>query len=103
MEALEAALVKKNYIEEHVRDIIRRNESMDNIEPVGLTPAETEIVRLISRGMTTKEIASKKFLSVHTIITHRKNIFRKLNIRNISELMMYAMKSGIIDTTEYYI
>ena len=68
-----------------------------------LTATETEIVRLITQGFTTKEIADKRNLSFHTVITHRKNIFRKLNINSTSELMIYAMRSGIIDSLEYYI
>ena len=68
-----------------------------------ITLSELEIIKLITQGMTTKEIAMHKHLSFHTIITHRKNIFRKLGINNSSELMMYALKSGIIDSTEYYI
>ena len=68
-----------------------------------LTATELEIVRLIAQGLTNKEIAIRKKLSYHTIITHRKNIFRKLGISNSSELLMYAMRAGLIDTTEYYI
>jgi len=67
-----------------------------------LTGSEIEIVRLIAEGMTTKEIASRKNVSFHTIMTHRKNIFRKLKVNNASELVMYAIRSGIIDT-EYQI
>ena len=68
-----------------------------------ITTSEIDIVKLIAQGLTTKEIAKQKQLSYHTIITHRKNIFRKLKIRNTSELIIYAMRSGFIDTTEYYI
>jgi len=68
-----------------------------------LTKKETEIVKFISSGLTTNEIAEKLFLSKHTVVTHRKNIFKKLNIKNTSELIMFAIKSRLIDTTEYYI
>ena len=68
-----------------------------------LTASETEIVRLIAQGMTTKEIAAQKFLSFHTVMTHRRNILRKLGVSNASELIMYAVSSGIIDTIEYNI
>ena len=53
--------------------------------------------------MTAKEIAVKRNLSVHTINTHRKNIFRKLAVTNASELIMVAIKAGWIDNIEYYI
>ncbi len=68
-----------------------------------LTKKEFEIIHLIAKGLSTKEIAAKDFLSVHTVNTHRKNIFKKLGINNTSELIMYAVRTGIVDTTEYYI
>ena len=68
-----------------------------------LTASEIEIVRLIAQGLTTKEIASRKFLSFHTIMTHRKNILRKLGVSNASELIMFAVRTGIIYTIEYHI
>ncbi|MBN1791422.1 MAG: response regulator transcription factor [Bacteroidales bacterium] len=68
-----------------------------------LTASEIEIVRLIAAGMTTKEIAIKKYISFHTVMTHRKNILRKLGVSNASELIMYAIKAGIIDTIDYQI
>ncbi len=72
-------------------------------ENASLTAAEIEIVRLIAEGMTTKEIASRKNVSFHTIMTHRKNIFRKARVNNASELVMFAIRAGIIDTIEYQI
>jgi DNA-binding NarL/FixJ family response regulator len=72
-------------------------------ESTSLTAAEIEIVKLIAEGMTTKEIASKKNVSFHTIMTHRKNIFRKARVNNASELVMFAIRTGIIDRIEYQI
>lgn len=68
-----------------------------------LTDSEMEIVRLIASGLTTKEIATRRFLSFHTVNTHRKNIFRKLQVKSISELVMMAVKAGWVDPIEYYI
>ena len=68
-----------------------------------LTASEIEIVRLISTGLTTKEIAVKKHVSFHTVTTHRKNIFRKLGVSSSPELMMFAIKAGLIDNIEYHI
>jgi DNA-binding NarL/FixJ family response regulator len=68
-----------------------------------LTVSEMEIVKLIAEGLTTKEIASRKYISFHTVITHRKNIFRKLGVSSVSELIMYAIKSGWINLIEYHI
>lgn len=68
-----------------------------------LTSTETEILKEMALGSTTKEIAAKRNLSFHTIITHRKNIFRKLDVNNVHEATKYAMRAGIIDIAEYYI
>ena len=68
-----------------------------------MTVSEIEIVKMIANGLTTKEIASKRNISHHTVNTHRKNIFRKLEVTNASELIILAIKSGWIDNIEYYI
>jgi DNA-binding NarL/FixJ family response regulator len=60
-------------------------------------------VRLLSQGLTNKDIAQKKFLSVHTIMTHRKNIMRKLGASNASEMIMFSIRLGLIDNIEYNI
>ncbi len=74
-------------------------EKQDSI----LTSTEQEILKLIALGRTTKEIASERFSSTHTIITHRKNIFRKLAVNNVHEATKYALRAGIVDSAEYYI
>lgn len=68
-----------------------------------LTATEKEILKEIALGHTTKEIAANRHLSFHTIITHRKNIFRKLDVNNVHEAIKYAMRAGLVDLAEYYI
>jgi DNA-binding NarL/FixJ family response regulator len=70
---------------------------------VRLTSSEQDIVKLIAEGFTTKQIASRKNISFHTVMTHRKNIFRKLSINSVSDLMRYAIRRGLIDNIEYNI
>jgi len=60
------------------------------------TAREDEVIRLISNGTNTKEIAEKMGLSPFTIRAHRRNIFKKTNTRNIAELTSYAYMYGII-------
>lgn len=74
-------------------------EPKDNI----LTSTEKEILHSLALGKTTKEIANDRFSSVHTITTHRKNIFRKLEVNTVYEATKYALRAGIIDSAEYYI
>jgi DNA-binding NarL/FixJ family response regulator len=102
---IEAALNGKKYYSSLILDMMlelsEKRGTMD--ETVQLTASEIEIVRLIAAGLTTKEIALKRFISFHTVMTHRKNILRKLGVSNASELIMVAVKNGIIDTIEYHI
>ena len=68
-----------------------------------LTVTEREILKLMALGKTTKEIAAERFLSVYTVMTHRKNIFRKLEVNNVHEATKDALRAGIVDVVEYYI
>lgn len=61
-----------------------------------LSEREKEIVRLIARGMTNKEIASQLFLSVHTVATHRRNISNKLQIHSPAGLTIFAIVNGLL-------
>ena len=72
-------------------------------ERFNLTKTETEILKDIALGLTTKEIAERRFSSFHTVNTHRKNIFRKLNVNNAHEATKYALRAGLVDAAEYYI
>lgn len=65
-----------------------------------LTQREKEIVRCIARGLSTKEIADKLFVSVHTINTHRRNICAKLDIHSASALAIYAIIHKLVDISE---
>lgn len=104
-EAINATLKGKKYYSNELLEILLEvNEKKSSGDDAGqLTYSEMEIVRLISEGLTTKEIASRKYISFHTVITHRKNIFRKLGVSSVSELLMYAIKSGWINMVEYNI
>ncbi|GHT07361.1 helix-turn-helix transcriptional regulator [Bacteroidia bacterium] len=68
-----------------------------------LTASEQMVLREIALGKTTKEIAYDHNVSFHTINTHRKNIFHKLEVNNVHEAIKYALRAGIIDLAEYCI
>jgi DNA-binding CsgD family transcriptional regulator len=91
---------KKYYCSEALQ-IIMEEESLPKI--IGLTPTELELVHLLTQGKSAKEIAEIRSISLHTINTHRKNIFRKVGVNNLQELIKYALKNGLVDLTEYYI
>ncbi len=105
IQAIQFTLQGKIYYSDEVLDLLVHNSTQrDEVKtPLGLTPAETEITKLIANGMTTKAIAANKSISFHTVMSHRKNIFRKINVKNTSELTRYAIRTGLIDNIEYYI
>jgi DNA-binding NarL/FixJ family response regulator len=83
--------------------IIAQQQEEKKMSNYVLTQTETEIVRAIAQGKTTKEIAAERYLSVHTVTTHRKNIFRKLGINTAHEATRYALRAGLVDSSEFYI
>jgi len=61
-----------------------------------LTDREHEILQLIAEGKTNKEVANLLHLSLHTVDTHRTHILQKLNLHSVPELILYAVRKGII-------
>ncbi|HET7733507.1 MAG TPA: response regulator transcription factor, partial [Paludibacter sp.] len=96
---------KKYYCSEALQIIMdgHNRKKENSLKRNLLTSTELELVQLFTQGKTAKEIAEMRCLSHHTINTHRKNIFRKLNLNNIQELIKFALKNGLVDLTEYYI
>ena len=101
-EAMKFCIHGNRYICQRMTEVLLA-PSHDVEEKINLTKTETEILKDIALGMTTKEIAEKRFSSFHTVNTHRKNIFRKLNVNNVHEATKYALRAGLVDTAEYYI
>lgn len=104
-ECLAAVIRNKKFYSEVVLDMMLDSgkDRKFREDQIQLTASEKEIIALVAGGLTTKEIALKRSVSHHTIMTHRKNIFRKLGVTNVSELLMYAVNTGIIDTIDYQI
>ena len=86
-----------NYFSE---DILKELENcrLNAVEKDGLmlSTREIEIIQLISRGLTNKEIASELFISEFTVSTHRKNIFRKTKTHNVASLLALAAKLNLL-------
>lgn len=83
----------------NVLESVLEVESNDATEML-LTPREQEVVVAVVKGLTNKEIADTLFLSTHTIITHRRNIARKLNIHSPSGLTIYAIMNKLVTLDE---
>lgn len=73
---------------------------VDNMEKESLSTREKEVVSLVVKGFTNQEIADKLYLSIHTVITHRRNIARKLEIHSATGLTIYAIVNKIVDLSE---
>jgi DNA-binding NarL/FixJ family response regulator len=101
-EALQAVGQHNRYLSQRALETII-SQQQEEEAPSILTQTETEIVKGIALGKTTKEIAAERFSSIHTITTHRKNIFRKLGINTAHEAVKYALRAGLIDPSEFYI
>ena len=104
-DALKALCLNEKYFSKYITDVLISKKVWDSKEDnkAKLTNKEIEIIKLLAKGLTTKDIANKIFISHHTVTTHRKNILNKLGFKNTSELVMYAVSNGIVDTIEYYI
>lgn len=103
-EALQTVGRHQRYISQRAMEAIISSEQQQKESfPSILTETEKEIVKAIAQGKTTKEIANERFSSVHTITTHRKNIFRKLGINTAHEVVKYALRAGLVDSSEFYI
>ena len=66
-------------------------------EDVELSKRETDVLVAVAKGMMNKEIADQMNISIHTVISHRKNITRKTGIKSVSGLTVYALLNNLID------
>lgn len=69
-------------------------------ESTELSEREKEILVAVAKGYTNKSIAEEYHLSIHTVITHRKNLTRKTGIKSVSGLTVYAILNNLIDIKE---
>lgn len=85
--------VSKVLLEDYVRKL-KRSGGEDSYDL--LTPREREILQLIAEGKSNKDVANMLHLSVYTVETHRANIMEKLGLKSVPELILYAVRKGII-------
>jgi DNA-binding NarL/FixJ family response regulator len=86
-------LVSKVLLDDYVQKL-RRSGTEDSYDL--LTPREREVLQLIAEGKSNKDIANLLNLSVYTVESHRSNLMEKLNVRGLPELILYAVRKGII-------
>ncbi|PID88221.1 MAG: hypothetical protein CSB06_01940 [Bacteroidia bacterium] len=92
----------ENKIKQCFSEIMQKTSKViDNKEDNDeLSQRETEVLKLVAMGKTNKEIAHELFISVHTVITHRKHITKKLDIKTVPGMTVYAILNNLIDMNE---
>ncbi len=96
-EALDKVTRGKKFLSEDISDILIQGIDDDNIKP-SLTPREEEIVKLIVKEYSTKQIAEILFISERTVETHRKNILKKTGNKTLVGLIKYAFAHNLMST-----
>lgn len=81
-------------VTKYVDDILL--ERSKRIADIGLSQREIQIIRLSAEGLTAAEIAERTYLSVHTVNTHRRRIYSKMDVRNVADLIHKATELGIL-------
>jgi DNA-binding CsgD family transcriptional regulator len=83
-----------------IEKLVRSKNSNDDGESEELSCRELDVLRLVSLGHMNKTIADMLNISLHTVISHRKNITRKLGIKTVSGLTVYALINGLVTTED---
>jgi two-component system, NarL family, response regulator NreC len=85
--------ISRMLLEDHIREL-RQKGKEDTYET--LTTREREVLQLIAEGNANKEISTILNLSLYTVETHRTHILQKLDLHSVPELILYAVRKGII-------
>lgn len=78
------------------------DETSAQNESVDLSNREVDVLVCVAKGMTNKDISDMLNISVHTVITHRKNIVKKTGIKSVSGLTVYALLNNLVEESEIY-
>ena len=78
------------------------DETSAQNESVDLSNREVDVLVCVAKGMTNKDISDMLNISVHTVITHRKNIVKKTGVKSVSGLTVYALLNNLVEESEIY-
>ena len=92
----------KTKIINKIGQIIKSTDKKETNDDVELSKREIDVLVAVAKGMMNKEIADQMNISIHTVISHRKNITRKTGIKSVSGLTVYALLNNLIDENEVY-
>lgn len=103
IEAIRTVMNNKPYFSKQITDIIFESYIKDQTSPAvirkntDLTKREVEILEKIASGYSNQAIGDQLFISIKTVESHKANILSKLNLKNTAELVLYAVKNGIVE------
>ena len=93
----------KQKVANKIFNLINNNDdSSSQNDSVDLSNRETDVLVCVAKGMTNKDISDMLNISVHTVITHRKNIVKKTGIKSVSGLTVYALLNNLVEESEIY-
>ena len=98
--AIDAVMAGRSYysptVQEQLSRLVRAGSAL--ARPLDqLTDRERDILKLVARGFSTKEIASRLDISPRTVDTHRANLMRKLGLKSVALLTQFALREGLLD------
>ena len=94
LDAVAAVLVGRQYVSKRIAQVFRPHAAAGAAEPPAATPREQEIMSLVARGLSNREIAELLEISLATVRTHRQNFMEKFSLRNAAEITAYAVQQG---------
>ena len=101
-EVIELSDNKQKVVNKVIGLLSNRDETNNQGESIELSNRERDILIHVAKGMTNKDISEILNISVHTVITHRKNIIKKTGIKSVSGLTVYALLNNLIEESEIY-
>jgi len=98
LDAIYSCAAQKKFFSQEVIDVLLDNEIAQKSPKIAedLTERETEIIQLLVSGKRPKEVAEILHISLYTVNTHKKNIYRKLGVNHSYELAKYAIQTGLL-------
>jgi DNA-binding NarL/FixJ family response regulator len=94
--ALRKVYAGEKYFNDEIKELMIQNLALEGTDYRPLSDRESEVLRYVSQGKTTKEIASILFVSVRTVETHRVNMMKKLDVQNTAELISKATQLKLL-------
>ena len=94
--AIEAARRRQTFISPAVSHMLVGPFVQANADPDPLTPRQKQVLTLLARGLSAKQVAAQLQLSTKTVETHRALLMERLGLRNLPALVLYAMRNGLI-------